>query len=383
MSEIMRLSLCPDEWGFLPVRAGWHLSAGVGKSFVMAITLTSLADLATHGFDDIIDVRAPAEFAEDHLPGAISLPVLDDEERARVGTIYKQVSPFSARKIGAALVAKNAALHLQGPLADKPGGWRPLVYCWRGGHRSGSFATILGQIGWRVETLVGGYKAWRGLVVREVYDTPVRAPVVVLDGNTGSAKTEVLNLLPGFGVQVIDLEGLARHRGSLFGSVGEQPSQKAFEGALALALAGLDPSQPVVVEAESSKIGNCRLAPEIWKAMVAAPRVAIVAPRPARAEYLARAYADLTADAARLAATLGLLKPLHSVEVIEDWQRLAEVGEFAALADGLMERHYDPRYGKHRARMAVPVAEVETWDLRPEALPGLAARVAEVVKHLA
>ena len=348
----------------------------------MAITLTSLADLATHGFDDIIDVRAPAEFAEDHLPGAISLPVLDDEERARVGTIYKQVSPFSARKIGAALVAKNASLHLQGPLADKPGGWRPLVYCWRGGQRSGSFATILSQIGWRVETLAGGYKAWRSLVVREVYDTPVRAPVVVLDGNTGSAKTEILNLLPGFGVQVIDLEGLARHRGSLFGAVGPQPSQKAFEGALALALAGLDPSRPVVVEAESSKIGNCRLPPEIWKAMVAAPRVAIAAQRAERAKYLARAYADLTADADRLATTVGLLTSLHSAEVIEDWLGLAASGQFAALAGGLMERHYDPRYDKHRARMAMPVAEVAAPDLRPEALRGIAAQVAEVVKRL-
>ena len=348
----------------------------------MAITLTSLADLMAHGFDDIIDVRAPAEYAEDHLPGAISLPVLDDEERARVGTIYTQVSPFTARKVGAALVAKNAARHLEGPLADRPGGWRPLDYCWRGGQRSGSFATILGQIGWRVETLAGGYKAWRGLVVREVYDTPVRAPVVVLDGNTGSAKTEVLNLLPGFGVQVIDLEGLARHRGSLFGALGPQPSQKAFEGALALALAGVDPARPLVVEAESSKIGNCRLPPEIWKAMVAAPRVTIAAPRPARAAYLARSYADLTADPARLVATVGLLKPLHPREVIDEWQALAAAGAFEALAHGLMERHYDPRYGKHRARMAVPVAEVEARSLAPDDLPGIAERVAEAVRGL-
>jgi tRNA 2-selenouridine synthase len=365
------------------IRAGWHLSAGAGKKAVMAITLTSLADLAAHGFDDIIDVRAPAEFAEDHLPGAISLPVLDDEERARVGTIYKQVSPFTARKLGAALVARNAAAHLEGPLADRPGGWRPLVYCWRGGQRSGSFATILSQIGWRVETLAGGYKAWRALVVQAVYDTPVRAPVVVLDGNTGSAKTEVLNLLPGLGLQVIDLEGIARHRGSLFGAMGPQPSQQAFEGALALALAGLDPSRPVVVEAESSKIGNCRLPPEIWKAMVAAPRVAIAAPRSTRAEYLARAYADLTADAGRLSATVELLRPAHPAEVIEDWLTLAAAKDFVALADALMERHYDPRYGKHRARMAVPLEEIATDRLAPEALPELAARVAAAVKALA
>jgi tRNA 2-selenouridine synthase len=348
----------------------------------MAITLASLTDLSAHGFDDIIDVRSPAEYAEDHLPGAISLPVLGDEERARVGTIYKQVSPFTARKLGAALVAKNAARHLEGALADRPGGWRPLVYCWRGGQRSGSFATILAQIGWRVETLAGGYKAWRGLVVREVYDTPVRAPVVVLDGNTGSAKTEVLNLLPGFGIQVIDLEGLARHRGSLFGSVGEQPSQKAFEGALAQALVGLDPLLPVVVEAESSKIGNCRLPPEIWKAMVAAPRVAIQATRAARAEYLARAYADLVADPKRLEATVHLLRPVHAADVIEGWQKLAATGAHVALAHDLMERHYDPRYDKHRSRMAVPVVEVEAMGLGPDALRELAAQVADAVRGL-
>ena len=309
--------------------------------------------------------------------------MLDDEERARVGTIYKQVSPFTARKLGAALVARNAAAHLEGVLADRPGGWRPLVYCWRGGQRSGSFATILGQIGWRVETLAGGYKAWRGLVVQAVYDMAVPSPVVVLDGNTGSAKTEVLNLLPGLGVQVIDLEGLARHRGSLFGAVGPQPSQKAFEGALAQAIAGLDPARPVVVEAESSRIGERRLPPMLWKAMVAAPRVAIVAPRMARAEYLTRAYADLTADAARLASVLDQMRPLHPAEVIEDWQAMAATDAFGPLADSLMERHYDPRYGKHRARMAVPMAEVGVDRLEANDLPEIAARVAQAVRGLA
>jgi tRNA 2-selenouridine synthase len=349
----------------------------------MALTLTSLTELAATDFDDIIDVRAPAEFAEDHLPGAISLPVLDDEERARVGTIYKQVAPFTARKVGAALVAKNAARHLETALADRPGSWRPLVYCWRGGQRSGSFASILAQIGWRVETLAGGYQTWRRLVVKAVYDTPVASPVVVLDGNTGSAKTEILNLLPGFGVQVIDLEGLARHRGSLFGAMGEQPSQKAFEGALALALAGLDPARPVVVEAESSKIGECRVPPELWKAMVAAPRVAISAPRSARAFYLTRAYADLSADTARLAETVDLLRPMHPKELIAEWQALAGTGDFAALADSLMERHYDPRYDKHRARMAPPLAEVTARRLDAVDLPGHAAEVARVVSRLA
>ncbi len=349
----------------------------------MAITLTSLSDLAAQGFDTVIDARAPAEYAEDHLPGAISLPVLDDDERARVGTIYKQVAPFAARKIGAALVAANVARHLQGPLADKPGGWRPLVYCWRGGQRSGSFALILHQVGWRVETLAGGYKAWRGLVVAALYDRPFPAPVVVLDGNTGSAKTELLALLAARGVQVIDLEGLANHRGSLFGAMGPQPSQKAFESALALAMARLDPARPVVIEAESSKVGECRLPPGLWKAMQAAPRIAISAPAAARADYLTRAYRDLLEDPARLAGVIAALSPAHPAERIESWLGLAETGAHAALAESLMAHHYDPRYAKHRARMAVPVVDVAAAELAAASLPGLADRLLQVLGGLA
>ena len=349
----------------------------------MAVTLTNLTEIFELGFDDIIDVRAPAEYADDHIPGAISLPVLDDTERAEVGTIYSKVSPFKARKVGAALVARNAARHLQGPLAEKTGAWKPLVYCWRGGQRSGSFASILAQIGWRVDTIAGGYKAWRALVVKALYDTPVVSPVVVLDGNTGSAKTEVLNLLPGLGLQVIDLEGLARHRGSLFGHLpGGQPSQKAFEAALALALARLDPTRPVVVEAESSKVGNCRLPPQLWKAMVAAPRVAIAAPRAARAEYLTLAYRDMVADAEKLAGVIELLRATHAHDLVDDWQRLAQAGGYSALADSLMAQHYDPRYEKHRARMAGVVVEVAVAALAEADLPGLAAAVAKEVRRL-
>ncbi|MFC3181275.1 tRNA 2-selenouridine(34) synthase MnmH [Cypionkella sinensis] len=346
----------------------------------MAITLTSLSDLAALGFDDIIDARAPAEYADDHLPGAISLPVLDDTERAQVGTIYKQVSPFTARKIGAALVAQNVARHLQGPLADKPGGWRPLVYCWRGGQRSGSFALILAQVGWRVETIAGGYKAWRALVVKALYDTPFPCPVVLLDGNTGSAKTEILNLLPARGVQVLDLEGLAHHRGSVFGQRGRQPSQKAFEGALALAIARLDPARPVVIEAESSKVGERRLPPWLWKAMAAAPRVAIAAEVSARAAYLVRAYADLVEDGARLAGVVAQLRPFHASAQIDAWQAMAEAGAFVDLAAGLMQQHYDPRYAKHRARLAVRCVDVTAAGLRPDDLAGLADQVARAAQ---
>lgn len=343
----------------------------------MALTLTSVTDPVTLGFDAIIDVRSPAEFAEDHLPGAINLPVLDDAERARVGTIYKQQSPFLARKIGAALVARNAARHLEGPLADRPGGWRPLVYCWRGGQRSGSFATILSQVGWRVELVSGGYKSWRKLVV-EALSEPPPSPLVVLDGNTGSAKTELLVLLAAEGAQVLDLEGLANHRGSLFGHMpGGQPSQKAFEGRLAVALAEFDPARPLVVEAESSRIGDLALPKGLWAAMTTAPRIHIRASLPARAAYLARAYADLSADPARLTEVIDRLRPAHAAELVEDWHHLATTGQTEALAADLMRRHYDPRYEKHRARYTRPdEQEVVAPDLSPEALPAIARQIA-------
>ncbi|RDW11693.1 tRNA 2-selenouridine(34) synthase MnmH, partial [Paracoccus thiocyanatus] len=195
----------------------------------MDTRLTSLSDPALAGFDTIIDTRTPLEYAEDHLPGAINLPVLSNEERAQIGTIYKQVSPFDARKLGGAMVAANAARHIAGPLAGFGGGWRPLVYCWRGGQRSGAFTSILSQIGWRAERLEGGYKAWRALVVARVA-APVAAPVLVLDGNTGSAKTEILARLAAARPSGRRPGGLANHRGSLFGAMpGGQPSQKRFE----------------------------------------------------------------------------------------------------------------------------------------------------------
>ncbi len=344
----------------------------------MAFQLSQLSDLSRAGFDQVIDVRSPAEWAEDRLPGAVNLPVLDDAERARVGTIYTQESRFLARRVGAALVARNAARHLEGALADKPASYRPLVYCWRGGQRSGSFASILSQIGWRVEVLEGGYQTWRRLVVAALYDTPVAAPLVVLDGNTGTAKTELLALLDARGVQVVDLEGLAHHRGSVFGATPEgQPSQKAFESALALNLSRLDPARPVVVEAESSRIGRLTLPPQLWAAMKAAPRVHVQAPLAARAAYLTRAYADVICDPDRLVAIIDRLRPQHPAARIEEWQAMARAGTHQALAADLMALHYDPRYSRQRARHEGSDETVlETDSLDPSALSGLADRLA-------
>ncbi len=342
--------------------------------------VSSLGDLYGSDFDTIIDVRAPSEYAEDHVPGAISLPVLSDEERARVGTIYVQESPFLARKIGAALVARNAADHIEGPLAEKDGGWRPLVYCWRGGQRSGSFASILSQIGWRTEVVKGGYQRYRRLVVQRLYDDPMPTRVILLDGNTGTAKTEVLAHLAERGVQVIDLEGLANHRGSALGGRGEQPSQKLFETRLAAAIDALDPERPVVVEAESSKVGTLGVPPSLFKAMKAAERIEISAPVAARARYLTRAYRDLVEDRLALEERLDRLVKLQGRERVEAWKALATAGSHAELAEELICGHYDPGYRKVRARIGgTTVQVVEAAALEPGDIEALADRVAALV----
>lgn len=317
----------------------------------MTLQLTSLAALAALRFDDIIDVRAPSEYAEDHIPGALNLPVLSDAERATVGTIYVQQDRFLARKTGAALVARNAATHLEGPLADRDGGWRPLVYCWRGGQRSGSFASILSQVGWRVELIEGGYKSYRRLVVQGLYDQAVPHRLILLDGGTGTAKTQLLARLAAAGAQVIDLEQMAGHRGSLLGGqTGGQPSQKRFESRLAMALARFDPHRPVFVEAESNKIGRVILPPMLWRAMIAAEHIMIAAPLAARAQYLTLAYGDLLADVGLLCDKLEPLRAYHGAEQVQGWQQMAQAGAFEALAADLVARHYDPRYAKAQAR---------------------------------
>jgi tRNA 2-selenouridine synthase len=332
-------------------------------------TLPGLAVLRDPPFDAILDARAPGEFALDRLPGAVNLPVLDDAERALVGTIYKQDSPFRARRIGAALVARNIARHLDGPLADRPPGWRPLVHCWRGGQRSGALALVLAQVGWRVAVLDGGYRSFRRAVASVLYEAAFPNPVVVLTGGTGTAKTALLAAVAAQGGATIDLEGLANHRGSAFGArPGGQPSQKAFESALALAVVALPPGAPVLVEAESARIGRLGLPPALWAAMRAAPRIELTAPTAARARYLAREYADIAADPAALAAALARLVPLHGRDRVAGWQGLADRGATGALAAALIAEHYDPAYARLPApppavRLELSEAALESGDL--------------------
>ncbi|MFP7672546.1 tRNA 2-selenouridine(34) synthase MnmH [Marivita sp. S0852] len=349
----------------------------------MPFSPTSLTDLLDHGFDTVIDVRSPAEFAEDHVPGAVNLPVLDNDERARVGTMYTQMSPFDARKLGAALVVRNAAAHIEGPLSDRDGSWRPLVYCWRGGQRSGTFAWLLSEIGWRSDMIGGGYKTYRRMVVDMLHRGALPHRFVQLGGYTGTAKTALLPLLAARGVQVIDLEGLANHRGSLLGGMGPQPSQKAFETALARRLCRLDPTRPVLVEAESSKIGDLLIPPSLWSAMKHAPWVEIVAPLEARTEYLMRAYDDILSDSDRLRRKLAPLKAHRGEALVSEWIRLSAAGDTRKLTRSLMEDHYDLAYAKSMRALAPNVfRQITAAGLHAADLSDVAARVEAALQDM-
>jgi tRNA 2-selenouridine synthase len=307
-------------------------------------------------FDDIIDARSPAEFAEDHIPGAINLPVLDNEERARIGTIYTQVSPFDAKKLGAALVAKNIARHIEEHLFAKPKSWRPLVYCWRGGNRSGAMAHILGRIGWRTEQLDGGYKSYRKSVLEMLETLPKKLSYRVVCGATGSGKSRLLAALAKLGAQVLDLEGLAAHRGSLLGSLLDeaQPSQKMFDTRLWAELQKFDPVQPVYVEAESKKIGNVRAPDALLDSMWQSPCVRLEAPAGLRVALLMEEYSHFLDDPESLNAKLDCLVQLYGRETIARWQDMARRREWPPLVEELLVRHYDPAY-KHSSRQHYPL----------------------------
>jgi len=297
-------------------------------------------------FDDIIDVRSPAEYADDHIPGAISAPVLDNEERALIGTIYAQESPFKATRLGAALVARHIADYLETLFADRPKGWRPLVYCWRGGKRSGAMTSWLNQIGWRARQLDGGYKTWRRHVIDGLASWPAGLPCIILAGPTGSGKTRLLQSLAGVGAQTLDLEGLACHRGSLLGDLPDrpQPSQRGFETMLHEAIRVLDPTRPVFVEAESRRIGRLSLPDALLQAMRAGRCVQVHADMPQRIAFLLQDYRHLFHASGDFKEKLEQLVGLHSRQTVSGWQALLDADRRAELFESLVRSHYDPAY---------------------------------------
>ncbi len=306
----------------------------------LRVDVDALADFA-----DRIDVRSPAEFALDHVPRAKNHPVLDDVERAEIGTLYA-TSPFDARRLGAAKVSRNIARMLDTDFADKPRDWRPLVYCWRGGQRSRALAHIMNEIGWRAMQLDGGYRAYRRHVVAGLDVLPPRFDFVVVCGLTGSGKSRLIAALQSIGAQTLDLEALARHRGSLLGGIpgAAQPSQKGFESALHDCLEQLDPGRPVFVESESRRVGVVQLPDALLDRMHAGRRLMVRTSLALRVALLKQDYVHFIGDAASLEDRLQPLTALHGKATLARWIALAEASDWDTLVGELLERHYDPAY---------------------------------------
>jgi len=303
-------------------------------------------------FNTVIDARSPSEFAEDHLPQAVSVPVLSDEERARVGTASATLGAFEAKRLGAPLVARNIADAIDRCFASRGRDWQPLVYCWRGGNRSGSLATVLARVGWRVAVLEGGYRAFRRHVVDDLASRPAGLRFMVVGGRTGSAKSRLLERLAGRGEQVLDLEALARHRGSLLGSLpgAPQPSQKRFETEVWERLREADPSRPVFVESESRKVGRVQVPAALIAAIRASPVAVLEADRSVRSRFLLDEYRHFRADVPALLVLLECLVPLHGAKRVGEWRTLVERDRWLELVARLLEDHYDPSYDRSMRR---------------------------------
>ena len=329
-------------------------------------------------FSAVIDARSQGEHALDHIPGAVNWPSLNDAERVLIGTEYKQVSAFAARKRGAALVARNVAEHIERYVLELPKDWSPLVYCWRGGQRSGALATVLGQIGFRVHVLEGGYREYRRAVVSALETLPGRLDLRVVCGPTGSGKSRLLSALRDQGAQVLDLEGLANHRGSVLGLVpgSPQPSQKAFDSSLWEALRRFDTQRPVFVESESKKVGDLRVAEALVERMRAAPCYWLELPLDRRIALLMRDYDFFVADTPAFCERLDALRVLRGNDIVNSWQEAARDGRSADVVRDLLVAHYDPIYRqsmrRNFARIEAPIARLE-WDGSDVALAAAAS----------
>ena len=329
------------------------------------VTSVPVAAASLRDCDTILDTRSPAEFAEDHIPGAISCPVLDNEERARVGTLYKQVSPFEARKLGAALVARNIARHIETQFITKEKNWQPLVYCWRGGKRSGAMGHILREVGWDAKTLEGGYKAYRRYVVESLSALPPQLTFKVIHGVTGSGKSRVLRALRAAGAQVLDLEDLAAHRGSVLGTLPErpQPSQKMFDSLLLKSLLAMDFSREIYIEGESKKIGQLQVPEALIGRMRASECLLLQAGVETRVALLLDEYRHFFADPAALGVQLDCLAGLHGREKVGEWKALAASGQWHELVARLLQDHYDAAYRRSAAQNFPHLARAPVFPL--------------------
>lgn len=297
-------------------------------------------------FDSVIDARSQSEYALDHLPGACNWPTLNDEERQAIGTMYKQVNAFEAKKRGAAIAARNIAAHIEREVLDKPRDWAPLAYCWRGGKRSGSLSLVLDQIGFRVSLIEGGYKAFRAAMLIDLERLAQSLQFQVVCGTTGSGKTRLLHALAQEGAQVLDLEHLARHRSSVLGAIpGEpQPSQKRFDTLVWDQMRRFDPARPVFVESESKKVGNVAIHSTLVEAMRRSTCLMLELDLPERVALLLEDYSYFVENPDHFCSRLDALTAQKGKVCIEAWKASVLQGDVASVVRALLVEHYDPVY---------------------------------------
>lgn len=329
----------------------------------MSLQILSAAEVLQqlHTFDTVIDARSEDEYAEDHLPLAVNWPTLNNEERKTIGTMYKQVNPFEAKKRGAAIAARNIAGHIDREVIDKPKDWRPLAYCWRGGKRSGSLSLILDQIGFRVTLMEGGYKAFRAAMLLDLPQRVTPLQMRVVCGTTGSGKTRLLHALKASGAQVLDLEDLASHRSSVLGALpGQpQPTQKRFDSLVWEALRRFDPSRPVFVESESKKVGNVSLPAVLVEHMRQSPCVQVDLPLENRVSLLLEDYDHLVKDPQFFCNRLDVLAEFRGKAVVSAWKEKVMAGDLHPVVQDLLLQHYDPVYLQSMRRNFVQYAQAE------------------------
>jgi tRNA 2-selenouridine synthase len=313
----------------------------------------------------VIDARSQREYGEDHLPGAANLPVVDDDEYAEVGTVHRGDS-HRAYGIGVSYALKNISQSIEDLVARYPKDTRMLVYCFRGGKRSKLWFDALSTIGYRVDRLPGGWKSYRAWVREELARLPGQFHYRVLCGPTGCGKTRMLAALADAGAQVLDLEDLARHRGSLIGAIPgiAQPTQKWFDSLLVDKLRRFDPAQPVWLESESKKIGAIELPNALLEAMRNAKVFGVSAAMSERVKLWREDYAHFERDPRVLMERLHHLRPLIGGEEFSHWERLADERRIAELFQRLMEAHYDPAYARSIRKNYPQLEQSETIELK-------------------
>lgn len=288
----------------------------------------------------IIDVRSPGEYKHAHIPGAISIPLFDNDERAQVGTKYKNAGKDSAVLLGLSLVGPKLADFVKQSKKLNPQGKEVLVHCWRGGMRSSSFAWLLDTAGLTASTLTGGYKVYRNAVLSS-FSEPLN--LLILGGKTGSGKTDILKELARQGEQIIDLEGLANHKGSTYGAIGQapQPATEQFENLIHAAARQLDRTKRIWLEDESRSIGSCFIPMPLWHQMRAAPVAFIDVTKACRVERLVHEYAGINHQLL-VDATERIQKRLGG-KVTKDALEALTRQDYATVADLTLD-YYDKAY---------------------------------------